>query len=386
MSGDGVLAIDQLSSTVAALSEPWQRDTAVDAFFAKHSLPLVEGSLATFVVRTHADAVYLRHGVNPLPNDLVLKQIPETDVWFLTIELESGSRVEYQFEIVHDGVWRRFNDPHNPRLARSPVGDCSVCYGPGYMVPDWATFHADAPPGRLQELELHSRAQSRDNRITVYEPASFETSARYPLLIVHDGGDYLGYASMKIILDNLIDAGKLAKIIVAFTYPGERLIEYPDDLDHVRWITDELLHHLEGGFPLLTAPAGRCLMGTSFGAVAALSTAVRFPGTYGSLLLQSGSFLYSNPDVWHGEGSVFDPVVRFIDHYRAHPVRAAERAFISCGGYEDLAEANRAMLPIFRSVGMKINYVESRDGHSWGSWRDQLGPGLCWLFPGDLAP
>ena len=36
-------------------------------------------------------------------------------------------------------------------------------------------------------------------------------------------------------------------------------------------------------------------MGTSFGAVAALSTAVRFPGTYGSLLLQSGSFLYSDP-------------------------------------------------------------------------------------------
>jgi enterochelin esterase family protein len=62
-------------------------------------------------------------------------------------------------------------------------------------------------------------------------------------------------------------------------------------------------------------------MGTSFGAVAALSTAVRFPGTYGSLLLQSGSFSLSNPDVRPGEGSVFDPVVRFIDHYRAHPVR-----------------------------------------------------------------
>lgn len=51
--------------------------------------------------------------------------------------------------------------------------------------------------------------------------------------------------------------------------------------------------------------------------------------------------------------------------------------------YEDLVDANRGMLPIFRSTGMKINYVESRDGHSWESWRDQLGPGLCWLFPGD---
>jgi hypothetical protein len=87
----------------------------------------------------------------------------------------------------------------------------------------------------------------------------------------------------------------LAKIIVAFTYPGERLLEYPDDPDHARWITCELLPLLERRFPLLAAPAGRCLMGTSFGAVAALSTAVRFPGTYDSLLLQSGSFLYSDP-------------------------------------------------------------------------------------------
>jgi enterochelin esterase family protein len=39
------------------------------------------------------------------------------------------------------------------------------------------------------------------------------------------------------------------------------------------------------------------------------------------------------------------------------------------------------MLPIFHSTGMKINYVESPDGHSWESWRDHLGPGLCWLFP-----
>jgi enterochelin esterase-like enzyme len=31
-----------------------------------------------------------------------------------------------------------------------------------------------------------------------------EPDARYPLLIVHDGGDYLDYASMKIVLDNLI--------------------------------------------------------------------------------------------------------------------------------------------------------------------------------------
>jgi len=72
----------------------------------------------------------------------------------------------------------------------------------------------DTKRGTLTEPELRSRTQARDNRITLYQPAGLDTSARYPLLIVHDGGDYLGYASMKIILDNLIDDGRLATIIV----------------------------------------------------------------------------------------------------------------------------------------------------------------------------
>jgi len=383
VSGEGLLAIDQLRATVAELAEPWQREAATATFLEAHALPVVEGNIATFAVLAEADSVYLRHRINVWPDDLELSRIPGTDVWFLTMELEWAARVEYQFEILRGGQWWRFNDPHNPRLARSPLGESSVCHGPCYAVPDWASFHTETEAGSLIELEVRSLAQGRDNRVTVYLPAGFEPSERYPLLIVHDGGDYLDYASMKIVLDNLINDKQLAKIIVAFSYPGERLIEYPDDPDHARWISCELLPRLENEFPLQSAPTGRCLLGTSFGAVAALSTAVRFPGTYGSLLLQSGSFLYSNPAVWHGEGSVFDPVVRFIDNYRAQPVLAAERAFISCGAYEDLVKANRAMLPIFRSTGMKINYVESRDGHSWESWRDQLGPGLCWLFPGD---
>jgi enterochelin esterase-like enzyme len=383
VSGDQVLAIDQLAATVATLEDEREREAAVATFFADYALPVVEGNLCTFATRAAADSVYLRHRVNQWPGDLELSQISGTDVWYLTVELEWSARVEYQFEILRDGKWWRFNDPDNPRLARSPVGDSSVCYGPGYAVPDWATVRTEAERGALAELKLRSRAQSRDNRVTLYQPANFDTSVRYPLLIVHDGGDYLDYASMKIILDNLIDDGKLAKIIVAFTYPGERLTEYPNDPDHAEWITCELLPELERQFPLLDTPAGRCLMGTSFGAVAALSTAVRFPRTYGSLLLQSGSFLYSDRAVWHGEGKSFDPVVRFVDHYRAQPVRPADRAFLSCGAYEDLVEANRGMLPIFRGTGMTINYVESPNGHSWESWRDHLGPGLCWLFPGN---
>ena len=38
--------------------------------------------------------------------------------------------------------------------------------------------------------------------------------------MVHDGGDFLEYASMKTVLDNLIHRMDMAATVVAFTYPG----------------------------------------------------------------------------------------------------------------------------------------------------------------------
>ena len=51
--------------------------------------------------------------------------------------------------------------------------------------------------------------------------------------------------------------------------------------------------------------------------------------------------------------------------------------------YEPLIVYNRYMVPVFTETGMTVNYVESRDGHSWESWRDRLRDGLSWIFPGE---
>ncbi len=124
-------------------------------------------------------------------------------------------------------------------------------------------------------------------------------------------------------------------------------------------------------------------MGSSFGAVASLSTAARYPGVFGSLILQSGSFVFTDIGTDHGEGPAFDPVVRFVNRFRARPARVADRLFVSCGVYEDLIVQNRSMLPVFAEAGMEVNYVESRDGHNWESWRDRFAEAFSWVFPGE---
>ncbi len=355
---------------------------AVDRFLKRQQVPIIEGPRCTFLYRGEADEVFLIHRIFGLPDHLPLRRLYGTDLWYVVLELPEGSRVEYQLEVARGGQRERINDPLNPRLAHSPVGSSSVCYAHGYQIPDWTVFDPEARAGSLVDMVVPSRALRRDGQVTLYLPARFRRTARYPLLIVHDGGDYLRYASAKTVLDNLIHRLDVAEIVAAFVYPGDRLAEYANSAAHARYLTAELLPRLEAELPLAGRPSGRCLMGASFGAVAALSAAYRYPEVYGSLLLQSGSFVFTDIGQNHGGGPAFEPVVRFVNRYRAAPRRVADRAFVSCGVYEPLIVPNRSMVPVFESAGMTVRYVEARDGHSWENWRDRLQEGLSWIFPG----
>ena len=228
---------------------------------------------------------------------------------------------------------------------------------------------------------MRSRALRRDARSRCTCPARFRRAATYPLLVVHDGGDFLQYAAAKTVLDNLIHRLDVAEIVVAFLHPHDRLAEYANSAGArpVRHAAS-CVPRLEAELPLVGRPSGRCLLGSSFGAVAALSH--RVPGA-GHLRLAGADVrivrVHRHRRRDHGGGPVFDPVVRFVNRYRARPRRVADRMFVSCGVYEPLITPNRSMVPTFESAGMAVRFAETRDGHSWENWRDSLRDALSWV-------
>jgi enterochelin esterase family protein len=125
-------------------------------------------------------------------------------------------------------------------------------------------------------------------------------------------------------------------------------------------------------------------MGASLGAVASLAAAWKHPGFFGRLLLQSGSFAFTDIGKGWRKGQVFDRVTEFMNRFRRAPGRPAEWIFVSCGVYESLIYENRSLLPLLQAAGPEVKYVEARDGHNWENWRDRLREGLSWLFPGPL--
>jgi enterochelin esterase family protein len=335
----------------------------------------------TFAYVGSADEVKLRHWISGLPTSQPFQRFQGSPMWTLSLDIPEGSRVEYKLEIVRHGKGEWIQDPLNLALARDPFGANSVAHGTGYEVPEWIHHDPGAPPGRLDEIFIDSKTFGRRS-FGLYVPARFQRSRRYPLLVVHDGHDYLRYASMGNVLDNLTDRLEVADAIVVFTSSPDRLREYADDERHARYLTEDLVPFVERAFPIDAVPQSRCLMGASFGAVAALSTACRYPGFYGRLLLQSGSFAFTDIGDRNHRGPLFDPVVAFMNRFRAEPTAVSERVFVSCGMYESLIYENRSLVPMLLGTGMDVRYVEARDGHNWENWRDRLRDALSWLLPG----
>ena len=362
--------------------------TALDRMVFERGFPITAEGVTTFAYRGDVDAVHLIHFGIGLPDDLAFDRLPDSNWWLLALTLPTATRLEYRLHIT-DGEHRYdTEDPLNSFEARNPFGQNSVCRSFGYSVPPWALHDPEAEIGLQRSLTIPSGHLGRAIPVHLYLPADFsmEPEHRYPLLVMHDGTDYLHYADAATVLDNVIHRGLTPEFVVAFCDPHDRLLEYADHEHHALFVVEELVPYLESHLPLIGDREHRCLGGASFGAVATLSTAVRFPDTFGKLLLQSGSFDGAAPDGAKRTDELWRPVKEFVARYLDDPTRVADRIFMSCGLFEALIDDNRAVRPVLAGTDAQVLLAEMHDGHTWGCWRDTLGIGLPWLFADAFRP
>lgn len=333
-------------------------------------LPAEDGAL--LVYRGPADDVRFRHFMDTFPDPGPFARVPGTDVWHLTLPLEPRARIEYKLEIVSGRRRVLVADPLNPAFALDPFGGNSVVTGAGYRFPDWAIRHRRVPAGRVVPLPVRSRSFGL-RRHRLYIPAGLDASSPAPLLLVHDGGDYLSYASLAVVLDNLIALGRIGPVRAALLDPGERLVEYAADGRHTDHLVDEVIAAVASRHPV--DPARVVAMGASMGAVAALAAAHAHPHAFSGLVLQSGSFVSQTGGPFR-RGEVFRPVTRFMAELRTAATAPSPRIAMCCGAYDGLAADDRALAAELAGWGAAVDYEELVDGHHWGCWRDHLARGL----------
>lgn len=357
--------------------------SAIQNILRDVEFPRVEGRNVTFLFQGEAQEVTLHHWIHGLPGELQFQRLRQSDLWVLQIDLPRRSRMEYKIGVMMRGRGQLIRDPLNSHTARDPFGANSVVYGEGYEPPDWTVEDPEARKGTIEERHLDSSVFGDWRPIQIYRPARFRESRRYPLLVVHDGADYVKFAALQQVLDNLIHRLELPPLIAVMTQSPDRMVEYAADDRHADFIVKDLVPQMEDLLPLVREPSARAMLGASFGAVASLSTAWRHQGFFGKLLLQSGSFVFTEIG-HHDRPPMFDPVVKFVNQFRKQPGRPVDSVFMSCGVYESLIYYNRSLVPLLQETGMQVRFREANDGHNWENWRDRLREGLSSLFPGPL--
>jgi enterochelin esterase family protein len=352
---------------------------AVDEFLANHEFPLVERGGATFAWRGAADQVDILRWSRADGDRARFERVAGTDLWLLRLPVEDGGRFEYKLAIGRQGGEEWILDPLNPARARDPFGENSVCRAYGYTRPEWSEPRG-APAGRIDAVEVESAAFGERRAEQVYLPAGYAAGRSYPCVVIHDGEDFVTYADLSVSLDNLIDAGDIPPVVAALVQTRDRMGEYARGRKHARYLVRELLPVLQSRYGISAEPEDRVLMGASLGAVASLSTAFRYPGVFGGLVLQSGSFIFDERKLERRPHPVFHRVARLVRALRRARQVPGTRAFVSTGELEGLAEENRALADFLRERGIDVLFKSAWDGHHWHNWRDQLRDGLMWVL------
>ena len=194
---------------------------------------------------------------------------------------------------------------------------------------------------------------------------------RAPLLVVHDGPDYVRRGSLLRLLRRLVEAREVPSHRVALLAAADRFETYSASLRYARALVASL-EELGGR---------RVGLGSSLGALALLHAHRFEPRAFAGLFLQSGSYFRRRTDPQEAGFRRFSRVDRFVGTVlsargRARPVPTT----ITCGLDEENYANNAALAQALALQGYPVDFHAARGGHDWPTWRRALDAHLAGLL------
>jgi len=345
-----------------------KRQGLVDSLLAGITeLPLIYDSTVVFLYSGSCSKVSLPADFNGWdPKAEPLKNLDGTSLWYLQKTFPLDARLEYKFFL--DGRnW--ILDPRNPLRSRGGFGENSEFRMPAYKPPVEVAYRDTIPHGRIVSESIFSKVTGKTRRFIVYLPAMFDKGKPdYPLLIVHDGSDYIRFANMNNILDYIIYKGLIPQIVTVFVEPVSRNPEYTGAhiVGYTRFIVRELMPYLEEKYHVSTDHVAT--LGSSAGANVSLWLLINYPEVFTSFALFSP----------YASESVIDRLSR-IDC-------AGKDFFIIHGNYDHIEEINSSvssLLRIFSEKGCRFIYHSYNEGHNYGFWKAHIDEALSFLYAHD---
>ena len=206
----------------------------------------------------------------------------------------------------------------------------------------------------------------------IYLPAEYGTNnTDYPMVLFHDGLDYIRLAAAGAILDNLIANHVIPPVIAVFVPSVERSEEYAGTrMDaFTRFIVQELLPAIDRAYRTRKDPRYRAVLGSSNGGNISLYLGMKHPEVFGNIGAQSSN--------------VQPSISQRFDQLPALPLRI----YLDLGTYDIpiLIPMVRNFVSILERRNYNHLFREYNEGHSWGSWRAHIDNALSYFFGSLLA-
>ena len=297
--------------------------------------------------------------------------------WVCRIPRPPVDRMEYLISATGpNGADFMCRDPGNPSFARGVFGDHSVVEFAQYRPPTW--LGQAVPNGATEPLLVTDNAAQIVLTGDLWVPAGSLSEDQLPLLVVHDGPEYVDLAGLLSYLGWLWrdQAGLLCRVLLL--KPVDRDRSYSASPGYARALMEHALPRVCSQFN--TAP-GLVGLGASLGALALMHAAVTHPGRFAGLLLQSGSFFTARYDAHEQRFGHYERVCRFVEDATADSTGLSGTGVaMTCGTGEENLDNNRLFASRLRSAGADVSLIENRDGHNYTAWRDCLDPALAVLL------
>lgn len=364
------ITFDEFISKVQSTPDSINKSEIVTEFLVKNLFPITEGNKIHFVFRGQGKVVAAPGELNGWNPELsLLSRIKGTDFFYRTDTLSIRGRAEYKIWV--DSVW--ILDPLNPRKAKGGFGDNSDVWMPNYTPSKTADYNPDIAHGSNDTVWFESKILNRKHPVYIYRPFTMRYK-NLPAVYVNDGGDYLSFAKMNNVLDNLIYEGKIKPVVGVFIDPrtdpkdsqtNKRMTDYSASQDYIKFLSDELIPFIDEKYFTSQNSKDRLIMGASLGGLISTFASYQRPDVFANSAAQSPAYLQANFEV-----------IRMLTEGEYQDINA----YIDTGILYDTKTESRIVKALLLEKGIKLKYSEFPEGHNWTNWQSRLDDILIYFY------
>lgn len=235
--------------------------------------------------------------------------------------------------------------------------------------------------GTMEDRKIKSEYLNETLTVKWYKPETFSPLYKYHICIMQDGNDYFQLGRVATLSDRLHGDGSIENTVfvgIHYNDKYDRQDKYHPNgskqAEYIKFLVKEVVPLLEEELPTYHVGGSRTLMGDSLAGTVSLMSALKYPNTFGKVIMQSP---YVNDDVLAAVKKTQG--IDTINIY--HTIGTQETNVTTTSGVkEDFLSPNRKLQTILEEKGLSYTYHGLDGEHTWKYWQKDLKYAVTTMF------